>query len=72
MRCRHCPLFDYDAIGEECCWLLTTESELRYENNKGEKVGCYVQKYFIVQKAKQLKEQAQQLKERNNESIGCL
>ncbi len=62
MRCRHCPLFNYDDTGEDTCWLLDNDSELKYEDNRGNKIGCYVQKYFIMQKAKRLKEQAQSLR----------
>lgn len=75
MKCRNCPLFDYDAMGEEGCWLLNDDSELKYEDNHGEKIGCYVQKWFIMQKAKQLKEQQQRLAVKGlnqNESFSSL
>ena len=50
MRCRHCPLFDYDTTGEKVCALLPIEDEsceLTYTDKNGEVVGCYVQKWLI-------------------------
>lgn len=55
MRCRHCPL--REDTEQKDCPILDENSELRYEDNHGNKAGCYVQKWFIVHKARQLKEQ---------------
>lgn len=27
MRCRHCKLFDYNEVGEPCCYLLPIADE---------------------------------------------
>lgn len=59
MRCRHCPLFDYDETGDPCCWLLPIADEncrLLYYDKHGV-VGCYVQKYLIEKIAKDLQEE---------------
>lgn len=55
MRCRQCPLFDYDEVGEPCCYLLPIADEtcrLLYYDKHGV-VGCYVQKWLIEKIAKE-------------------
>lgn len=55
MRCRSCPLFDYDKLGKPCCYLLPIADEscrLLYYDKHGV-VGCYVQKWLIEKIAKE-------------------
>ena len=54
MKCHKCPLFD-GLTGSEVCGLFgdSWDNKLQYEDKEGTTVGCYVERCFIEQYAKQ-------------------
>lgn len=61
MKCANCPLYTRYESEDDCyevCGLFGDDwtHRFQYEDKEGTTVGCYIEKCYIVKKAKQIEE----------------
>lgn len=66
MRCAKCPLYAVYESEDECyevCGMFGDgwDDRLQYEDKDGTTIGCYVEKAYILNRAKQIDEQTEMM-----------